>query len=387
MDHSRPNGPAFPPHRRPRKNVEIEPRHIATGLIGFLILSILLGALVTGWTYVEPGEVAVVKNNLFGSKPEVILTSGLIIHLPFGMTDVFKLDKRVQVFSMTKNPRRGDRAGNDNVRIKVADGSNVEADVEVNYRIIPEMADIIVRKIGPGNSFKKKLLRSYTRAIIREMYGVLTLETVSDPSSRTGQNTLVLNRLNENLEEFGLKATLVNTTNFVFNIEYNRLVKEKKGSAQEFLNQAAAQEQARKEQETEVASATRQKNVSLIEAQGHAKKRMVEADNRAKQLRLRAKGESYAKRKEGDRNFAVATNDAAAIEAEGLNNAAGIMKLAQAYREGGLGLVKEAIATKLRGTRINGRPYSLSEKIERIQVDRSAVPAATTGVIMGGDKK
>ena len=50
-------------------------------------------------------------------------------------------------------------------------------------------------------------------------------------------------------------------------------------------------------------------------------------------------------------------------------------------------LVKEALAKKLMGAIINGRPYSLSERIERIQVDRTGqVPAAVSGGTRGGGK-
>ncbi|MEZ6197300.1 MAG: SPFH domain-containing protein [Planctomycetota bacterium] len=360
-----------PPPYHPRgSRRQIQPRQVAFVVAVLFVVIFLFVGIGTSYDWVEPGEVAVIKNNLFQSDPEVQTQTGLIIHLPFGLTDVYKLDTREQVFTMSKDPASGDRRRPDNVRIKVADGSNIEADVKVNYRIKPEKADLIVTRIGPGDSFKNKMLRSYTRAVIREAYGTLTLETVSDPTTRSSQNQVVRRTLNEALEHFGLEVTLVNTTNFVFNPEYSRLVKEKKATAQDFLNQSAAQEQARKEQETKVAAATREKNTALITAGGKAKKRIVEAENRAKQLVVRAEGEAYAKRKDGDRSFEVATAEAAAVEAEGLNTAAGIERLAEAYRRGGLGLVKEAIARKLVGTRINGRPYSLSEEIKRMRVER-----------------
>ena len=136
-----------------------------------------------------------------------------------------------------------------------------------------------------------------------------------------------------------------------------------------------------------IAAATREKNTSLIVAGGVARKRLVEAENKAKQLVIRAEGDAYAKKKEGDRNFEVASNEAQAIETEGLNTAVGIQRMAEAYKKGGSGLVKEALAKKLMGAVINGRPYSLSERIERIQVDRSgSVPAAVSGAPKGGGK-
>ncbi len=228
------------------------------------------------------------------------------------------------------------------------------------------------------------MIRSYARAMIREKYGIFTLEEVANPAMRTKQNSLVKNALNEALRPFGTEVTLVNTTNFVFNPQYETLVKEKKAATQRFINQTAAQEQAQKEQETQVAQAEREKNNALITAKGTASKPPVDAENEAKQRIARAEGEAYAMKLEGERDLQVAMNQAKAIEQEGLNTAAGIRKLADAYERGGLGLVKEALARKLVGTRINGRPYSLSERIERLSVDTQARPAAIDAV--GGNE-
>jgi len=349
-------------------------------VIPVAVIVVLAALAISGHTYLEPGEVAVIKNNVTGAE-QVRVESGIIIHLPLGLTDVYKLDRRVKVFTMgqkrrgVRRTRRGE-SDNDNVKVKVADGSNVEVDVEVNFKVIPVEAASIIKKVGVGTAFEDKMIRSYARALIREKYGKLKLEEVSDPATRTTKNVEVQRDLNSALNGFGIEVTLVNATNFTFNPEYERLVKEKKATAQEYTNQKAAQEKALKEQEAEVAKAAREKNNEIITAQGEARKRIVEAENRAKQLIFRAKGDAYAKQKEGDRSYEVAINEAKAVEAEGLNSAQGIKKLADAYSRGGIALVKEALARKLLGRKINGRPYSLSESIQRLSVERGAVVPA-----------
>lgn len=348
-------------------------------MLGFVLVVAGTGVF-TCYTYVSPQEVAVIKNNFTGVET-VRTDSGLVLHLPWGLTDVFLLDRTEQVFSMTKHTDRGDRASVDNVRIKLIDGSNIDLDVDVNYKIVAWQANDIIKRVGPGSAFKNKMIRSYARALIREKYGTLTLEEVADPATRTGQNLLVKDALNESLRTFGIEVTLVNTTNFVFNPRYETLVKEKKAAMQRFINQKAAQERAQKEQETEIAQAEREKNNALITARGAASKRLVEAEAQATQLVARAQGEAYAHQLEGEREYQVAINDARAVEREGLNTAAGIERLADAYENGGRGLVKEALARKLAGARINGRPYSMSERIDRFAVDRGSkvVPAAVVG--------
>ena len=41
--------------------------------------------------------------------------------------------------------------------------------------------------------------------------------------------------------------------------------------------------------------------------------------------------------------------------------------------------MKEALARKLAGVRINGRPYSMSERIDRLSIDRGGVVPAAAG--------
>ncbi|MCA9321356.1 MAG: hypothetical protein KDB53_11505 [Planctomycetes bacterium] len=366
----------YRPRRRNSEKINVNGRQALLGAVAIVALIFLITGVTSSYDYVETGEVAVIKNNVTGHETYKS-ESGIILHLPWGLTDVFKLDRTVQVFRMTQSRASGDRAGIDNVKIKVADGSNIEVDVEVNYKIIPSEAPAIIKRVGSGDAFKNKMIRSYSRAVIREKYGLLTLEEISDPSKRTSQNVLVSDSLNQALRGFGIEVSLVNTTNFVFNSDYQNLVKSKKATAQEYLNQAAAQDQAQKEQETRIAEGEREKNNELIEARGKAQKRTIEAENRAKQLIFRAEGEAYAKNKEGDRALEIAQADAQAIEREGLNTATGIKRLAEAYSEGGTGLVKEALSRKLVGAKINGRPYSLSERIDRIEIDQKRRAAAT----------
>jgi hypothetical protein len=68
----------------------------------------------------------------------------------------------------------------------------------------------------------------------------------------------------------------------------------------------------------------------------------------------------------------AATNEAKAIEFEGISRAQGIEKLAKAYEKGGLALVREALAEKFRGVVLQGRPYSLASEVQRLQLEEAA---------------
>ena len=68
-------------------------------------------------------------------------------------------------------------------------------------------------------------------------------------------------------------------------------------------------------------------------------------------------------------------NEAVALETELSRRAQGIQVLAEAYTKGGIGLVKEALAAKLKGVRIVGRPFSNDANPQRVQME-TIVPAS-----------
>lgn len=49
-----------------------------------------------------------------------------------------------------------------------------------------------------------------------------------------------------------------------------------------------------------------------------------------------------------------------------------IKKLSEAYETGGQALVREALAEKFRGVKLEGKPYSLSTNIERFALEKLA---------------
>ena len=90
----------------------------------------------------------------------------------------------------------------------------------------------------------------------------------------------------------------------------------------------------------------------------------------------RAKGEAIQTREEGEQNYQILHNEALAVETELMNKAEGIKKLADAYREGGIALVREALARKYAGKIINGRPYSLESTVQRLQLEQAGAAAS-----------
>ncbi|MBI4576791.1 MAG: hypothetical protein HY722_11055 [Planctomycetes bacterium] len=368
----RPQVPDFLPEDVSRQLRRLSPSGSVWAGVGLLVVAagFLVAMVGSGYTHVAPGQVAVVVNNLTGSET-LQLTPGTVIHLPLGITQVYRLDKTEKVFTMTAEPGRGDRPGLDNVRIKTKDGSNVYIDVEIRYHVDPAKAGQIVRRLGKGAELVLDVVRAYARSVIRDEFGRLSIEEVSVPATRLEKVQVTRTRLAEALAVWGIQVTSVSAINFAFNEQYVEMIKRRKEADQIARNQREAQLAAAKDRERALQEAGREKNVALTEEQGLQRRRLIAAEALREQMLARAQGEAVKLRKEGDRSHEVARLEAEAVRTEGLTRATGIAALARAFEKGGLALVREALARKYAGCTLSGRPYSLDSHVDRVRMERA----------------
>lgn len=341
------------------------PGSVAFLVLGALGVLLVLALVFTSYDVVKPGEVAVIKNNITGQET-VQQTEGIIMHLPWGMTDVYVLDKTQQSLRMV---------GPDSVIIKTREGANVDANVEVTFDILPARAAEIVRGIGMGRrgadmSKVNDLVYSYVRARVRDTIGRLNLEELARPEERTIRIEESRKRLNEELLDYGIEIQTVSATDWDYDDKYEEMIRRRKEADQIYVNQAAAQETNRKKQETSIAEQNRLKSNAIAEAQGDAQQEIIAKQAWAVEQKAAADGQAYKIRKDADAAFIRLQNDAAALETELTRRAQGVQALADAYAKGGLGLVKEALAAKLKGVRITGRPFSLDAAPQRVQMEQ-----------------
>ncbi|MCX7015972.1 MAG: SPFH domain-containing protein [Candidatus Sumerlaeota bacterium] len=358
------------------------PRPRSRRLLSLILLAfvglILVGFAYTGIDRVEPGEAAVVINNVLGSET-VVTNVGYILHLPFHMTDVYKYDTEDRILGMAGEyaARRG-APGADTIRVKTRDGSNVDVDVEIKYHVIRSDDGLraLAHAFGDDQQLQQvgQMMLALARSDVREILGYSLVSEITDAAQRQAKAVDVLHRMNEELAPFGLMVDSVSIRRPQLNEEYEALIKERMDADQVFRNQASAIEAARQQQQQEIAQATREKNTAIQAEKGIQRRRIIEAEGMAQQVKQRADGEAAKLRIEGDQVYTVALAEAKAVEAEGLSKAEGIRKLAEAYERGGMALVREALAGKYLGRTINGRPYNISETVERVAVES---PTAT----------
>jgi regulator of protease activity HflC (stomatin/prohibitin superfamily) len=126
------------------------------------LVFVLLGFLTACFKQIQPGEVGV--QTLFGKVQSGILTEGLSIINP--MVDVRVFDVRTQNYTMSGVHDEGEKMGDDAIRVLSADGLEVNIDMTVLFRIVPEKAPEILRTIG--RDYLNVVVRPITRTKIRD---------------------------------------------------------------------------------------------------------------------------------------------------------------------------------------------------------------------------
>ncbi len=123
---------------------------------------VALGVLTSIFVQIEPGQVGV--KTLFGKVQSGVLSEGLNVVNP--LMDVERFDVRTQNYTMSGLHDEGERMGDDAIRVLSADGLEVELDLTVLFRLLPEKAPEILRNLGRG--YRDVIVRPMTRTKIRD---------------------------------------------------------------------------------------------------------------------------------------------------------------------------------------------------------------------------
>ena len=127
------------------------------------IILIIFGLLSSTVKQIDAGRVGV--QSLFGNVQEGTLTSGLNFINP--LVDVAEFDTRTQNYTMSGVNNEGKQSGDDAIRVLSSDGLEVVIDLTVLYRVQPDQAPNILRKIGVN--YEDVIVRPVTRTRIRDI--------------------------------------------------------------------------------------------------------------------------------------------------------------------------------------------------------------------------
>ncbi|MGR3319520.1 MAG: SPFH domain-containing protein [Candidatus Anammoxibacter sp.] len=341
---------------KPKKRViKIEKKYIFIAIgVFFVIGGIIIGRQFT-WKNIEADQVAVLVNNLTGNV-KAITRAGAVLYYPY-IQDIYILDRPEQVLKMTSaNISKKYPRGNP-VVIRTIDGGEVALDITIQYRIIPEMANDVIRNSGKNLSFKLKWLYDYGRTICRYNYGELSISEFPNSSKRDEKSEKAAAEINKMINKYGLMVTSINILDYRYYREYAEKILERRLADKEIEEQKAMTAAAKRNKEKVVIEETRKMEVEIARFQGELEKRILEAEGEAARTRNNADTYLVRSRIEGGAEFERLFNMAKAVFAQKKAEAKGIRELKMALEgPGGRNLVKMEYAKRLKNATIRGTP-------------------------------
>ncbi len=133
-----------------------------TLLSGGGILLMLIGFISAAVVQINAGHVGV--QVLFGEVKPTVLHEGLNIINP--LVDVKEMSIQTLNYTMSATSNEGAQQGDDAIRVLSQDGLEVEIDLTILYRVMPNRAPNIFRELGLD--YRDKIIRPTARTKIRE---------------------------------------------------------------------------------------------------------------------------------------------------------------------------------------------------------------------------
>ncbi len=212
--------------------------NILIGLVAILALAYNLF-----FVYVQPNEfgIKVVRIGMNRGVQKEVYPSGLNFILPFGLQQMHRLPKDVQVLELTNYPKTAAKFARQEkaAHIQTSDGFFVDVDVSILYRILD--AYKVFTTIGPGTLYEDNGIIPKAEPVLKATLGELTTEEFYNSPLRVQKAEAAKNMLNKELDQKGLKVENILVRYFIYSKEIQKNIEEKKLKDQlVFKNQAEA---------------------------------------------------------------------------------------------------------------------------------------------------
>lgn len=358
----------FELRRKPRRNIPIKLIVISSLLGIMLIIGGFFAYRNLGYFYVGADEVAIVINNLTGGV-KAIDRAGAIIYIPL-LQDVYTLDKREQILSLSSaNITPAQPEGNP-LWIKTVDGGDVGLDIMIHFRLKPEMANFVIHDSGVGSAFKEKWMYDYVRAVFRYNFGELRVEDFPYSSRRDEKAKQAMDEINKMLRPHGINVIAANVQDYRYYREYAEKIHERRLADKEVGEQLARGEAAKENQRKVIVEETKKMDVEVARFRGDLAKREIDAEARAEQIRREADAYHTKVRIDADAEYDRLRQQSVAVLAAKKSEAEGINQLRMALEgEGGRNLIKMEYAKRLREARVQGTPVlKAGEQIPQLRI-------------------
>ena len=258
-------------------------RVFSTTILLLVITAIVLTVVSAGLVFVQPEERGVVISALApeGYRQEP-LDPGLSWIVPFFETVRFYPISR-QTYTMSIVANEGQVTGDDSITARTSDGQEVTIDASVIYSLDPN--EVVKVHIDWQDRYANDLVRPLARGVIRDAVSQYGVQQVYS-TQRTEMTQQITDAMSQKLAENGLTLVSFILRNITFSPEYAASV-EQKQIAEQLAEQARfTVEQRKQEAEQARQVAQGQADSIVINAEGAAEARLIQADAESKALEL-----------------------------------------------------------------------------------------------------
>jgi len=294
-----------------------------------LIVILLLIPAAFMLQYVKPNEfgIKVTQIGLKRGVKEKVYGPGYHLVLPFGMEEINRLPRDVQLLELTNHPKLASEKARveDAARIQTSDGFFVDVDVSILYRIVDPYKVFTV--LGPGKMYETNGIIPLAEPKLKDALGELTTEEFYNSPLRVARTEKARTTLNKELNPKGLMVEQVLVRYFVYSAEIQRNIEEKKLKDQlVFKNQAEAR------------AATEEATLKRFIQEGKATVAVELEKGKAYATQKRAEKNLYARKKRAEADLMVQLAEAekvrlknTALSGLGAERMVGL-KMAEAYK-------------------------------------------------------
>lgn len=218
-------------------------------------------------------------------------------------------DSTVQTLDMTRDPKRGDRKGRDDVQVQSADGYAVSVDVTIKYRIKPGKTHKLYVDTGSGNRYKAIVRNEAEKTCIAQFGGMKT-EDFYNPHVRRTVSQAALASLQGSLQDNYVEVLDLLIRDVQFDPEYERKIQTKKLADQEVEVNKSLQRSRRMQGKTDVIGAETKRLIKIIREEKKAELVRMQAEANVTIADIKAQSGKYATEKKADADVYAAKKDA-----------------------------------------------------------------------------
>ena len=328
---------------------------------------IVLGTMVTSFTTIEPGEVAVRVNNV-GGATKAITQPGFVLRIPL-IHSLHVLDASPRTFQM-KGEQTVDDLHVEKLTVRASDGANFHfEDTTLIFQVMGDEAVTVARDAGLEYAYQT-WIKPYARAILRDEFGRESTITVSDPSNYGAAATRAQERLNEFLQPHGIIVTQMVTPRPKFNQNYEHLIEERNRLRNELEVIKSNLERAETDRQRTLSEVDRDENKKIQERRAELESDLAtavadreKAIQTADTYRIQTIGEGQAK-------LAAARQKASELEGQLEADYRARKAEIQAFRTQPVERVMERLGESLEEVTIKIEPWANDANPSRVVLDQ-----------------